>query len=256
MFWNEGPNRSNRHNRILACYLAVVAGLVNSAGFIAIGTFTSHVTGNVGRLANDVATGQFAAAVLAVMMVVAFFVGATVASMLLESNVLRRPYAYGTLLLIEASLLLLFMVVSELMETTNPYMFDLQAMALCGSMGLQNSLVTRLSGAVVRTTHLTGIVTDLGIESARWFRFWRAEVGKRTNLRLVVGDASPTPPVKEKLALLLTIFCSFIAGSVGGAMLALHDRRMALLVPLVLLLAGAAVAFVSGGKRTPPAPQP
>lgn len=49
MFRHEGANRSHHHNQLLAGYLAMIAGFVNSAGFILIGSFTSHVTGNVGR---------------------------------------------------------------------------------------------------------------------------------------------------------------------------------------------------------------
>lgn len=246
MFRNEGPGRPHRHNQLLAGYLATVAGLVNSVGFVAIGTFTSHVTGNVGRFASDLAWGRFAAAALALMMVLAFYVGAFIASMLLESNVLDRPHAYGTLLFIEASWLLLFAVVSEAMATSNPYIYDLQAMAICGSMGLQNSLVTRLSGAVVRTTHLTGVVTDLGIESARWFRYWRTRIGQRTKIRLVVGEESALAPPKEKLELLLTVLCTFFSGSVVGAILVVNARQVALAVPIALLVMGGAVAVRSG----------
>ena len=78
-------------------------------------------------------------------------------------------------------------------------------MLLCAAMGLQNSLVTRLSGAVVRTTHLTGVLTDLGIEGARWFRLWRANLAHRTRIRLTVGTAPPGIYSSSKVILLLTL---------------------------------------------------
>ena len=62
MFTHEGPGRPDRLNQKLAGYLAFVGGYVNSAGFILIGTFTSHVTGNVGRLANDLVVAHEARA--------------------------------------------------------------------------------------------------------------------------------------------------------------------------------------------------
>ena len=46
---------------------------------------------------------------------------------------------------------------------------NLIAFTLLFAMGLQNSLVTRISDAVVRTTHLTGLFTDLGIELSQLF---------------------------------------------------------------------------------------
>lgn len=42
--------------------------------------------------------------------------------------------------------------------------YDLLACVMLFAMGLQNSLVTKVSNATVRTTHLTGLFTDLGIE--------------------------------------------------------------------------------------------
>jgi uncharacterized membrane protein YoaK (UPF0700 family) len=246
VFRKEGPQRPHHHNQILAGYLAMVAGFVNSAGFIAIGSFTSHVTGNAGRFANDVALHRFAAAGLAFTMVVAFYLGAFVASVLLESNVLRRPYAYGSLLLVEAFGLLAFVFAANLITSATANVNDIKALILCAAMGLQNSLVTRLSGAVVRTTHLTGIVTDLGIESARWFRFWRARLGEKANVRLVVGANAAAEPAKEKLTLLLTMFCAFVVGGAVGAVLSVRFPQWALMVPIGFLTIGAIVALRSG----------
>jgi len=61
MFRHEGIGRTHRLDCLLAGYLAVVAGFVNSAGFILLGTFTSHVTGNVGRFADNLALRDSAA---------------------------------------------------------------------------------------------------------------------------------------------------------------------------------------------------
>jgi uncharacterized membrane protein YoaK (UPF0700 family) len=247
MFRHEGAQRQDHHNQLLAGYLALVAGWVNSAGFILIGSFTSHVTGNVGRLADNLALGSHGAAALAFTMIAAFFLGAFVASMAIESNLLRRrPYVYGALLLGEAALLASFYVLSVTVASRHPRIHDAQALLLCAAMGLQNSLVTRLSGAVVRTTHLTGVVTDLGIEGARWFRFWRARVSQRWRIRLTMGDTPPARPHWPKSALLLTIFASFVVGGGLGAVLAIQVRQWAVLVPFLLLLGGGLFALVSG----------
>lgn len=242
MFRHEGIERTHRHNQLLAGYLALIAGFVNSAGFILIGSFTSHVTGNVGRFADDLALGR-TEAVLAAIMVVAYFAGAFLASVAIESNILRRRSVYSGLLLFEAALLASFALLSFLMDTRNTFFRDTQAMLLCVAMGLQNSFVTRLSGAVVRTTHLTGAVTDLGIESARWFRLWRARLGHRTKVRLVAGSARETEPQAPRTFLLLTILVTFIIGSALGATIAVSTGAMALLVPTALLVAGGLFAL-------------
>jgi uncharacterized membrane protein YoaK (UPF0700 family) len=107
---------------------------------------------------------------------------------------------------------------------------------------MQNSFVTRLSGAIVRTTHLTGVVTDLGIETARWFRMWRAKLGARTKVRLVVGDAPPTEPHRPRTVLLLTIVIAFVLGSAIGAISAVRWGQLSLLLPTVALVAGGMAA--------------
>jgi uncharacterized membrane protein YoaK (UPF0700 family) len=254
MFHTEGEQRSDRHNQLLAGYLATVAGLVNSAGFILAGSFSSHVTGNVGRLADNLALGHGSAAALAATMIGAFFLGAFLASMALESNVLRRrPHVYGLLLLGEAALLGGFLVLARMIDVRNPRALDGLALLLCMAMGLQNSLVTRLSGAVVRTTHLTGVVTDLGIEAARWFRFWRAHISRRMQIRLLLGTSPPpVPPHAPKSLLLLTILAGFVLGSAAGAIGAAQLGGGALLVPLALLVSGGVAALVSGWEWVNP----
>jgi uncharacterized membrane protein YoaK (UPF0700 family) len=254
VFHHEGQHRTDRHNQLLAGYLALVAGLVNSSGFILIGTFTSHVTGNVGRMADNLALGHGEAALLAATMIGAFFLGAFVASMALESNATqRKPVVYALLLFGEASLLGTFYVLAAHVGAGSPRVLDSIALLLCTAMGLQNSLVTRLSGAVVRTTHLTGVVTDLGIEAARWFRFWRAHISRRMQIRLVMGKSPPAqPPHAPKSFLLLTILGTFVLGSAAGAVLAAQSGRSSVLVPLVLLLGGGVMALVSGGEWVGP----
>jgi uncharacterized membrane protein YoaK (UPF0700 family) len=247
MFEHEGSDRTHRTNQILAGYLAAVAGYVNSAGFVLLGTFTSHVTGNVGRFADDLALHHGAAALVAIL-IVGYFSGAFLASMAIESDVLRRRFnVYGGLLLAEATLLAGFAGLSYVVDTHNPYFKDLESLLLCVAMGMQNSFVTRLSGAVVRTTHLTGVVTDLGIEAARWFRLWRHKLATHTRVRLVMGSSLVVVPHAARSFLLLTIFIAFVAGSAIGAIAALAWHQAAFLVPTLVLIAGGIFALAKGG---------
>ncbi len=247
MFRRHGADRSNRQNRLLAAYLAFIGGFVNSAGFVIIGTFTSHVTGNVGRLASDVTTQQFGAALTALTMLIAFFLGAFLASLIIESNVSgRSAHAYGSALLIEAWLLLSFTLVSSVAVAEHARSNDLQAAILCAAMGIQNSLVTRLSGAVVRTTHLTGVFTDIGIEAARWFRWWRNAIsaGKRPPSAASAADR----PLAPKIILLGTIAGTFAAGAMAGAASATKLRQAAMLLPCAAVVACGSYAFWTGAR--------
>ncbi len=247
MFRIEGAGHTDRQNRLLAGYLATIGGYVNSAGFILVGSFTSHVTGNVGRFADNVAAGQWGAAAAAAVMITAFFVGSFVASMMVESRVFRRlGYAYGVALLAQASLLLVFMVISNLTETEHPRLKDMESLLLCAGMGMQNSLVTRLSGAVVRTTHLTGVVTDIGIEMARWFRWWRGNLSSALHVRLALGSNPPARPSEAKMALLISIAAGFSIGAVVGAACSFWLPKISMVPPSAAVTLAGLYAFASG----------
>ncbi len=249
MFSREGSDRSDAQNRRVAGYLAFVAGFVNSCGFVLIGTFTSHVTGNVGRLANDAATGHYAAAGAALTLVVAFFAGAFFASLTIESRWLGGAVSrgYALALAMEALLLVLFTLFSHAFASTHPRVQDAEAALLCGAMGMQNALVTRLSGAVVRTTHLTGVITDLGIECARWFRFWRSSL-LVTHFPQAFRDDLAKRPAVPKFLLLATIAAGFLGGAALGAASAIRYGHAAMLIA-----AGAvgACAFYAGWNERP-----
>ena len=244
MFSHEGPSRSAANNGVLAGYLALVAGFVNSSGFLLLGTFTSHVTGSIGRLANDLASSQWAAALLATIFVVAFFAGAFCSTFLIEAQRRRVSRAYGLALLLESFVLGLFVLVAVTFRKDHPRILDAESAILCFAMGMQNSLVTNLSGAIIRTTHLTGVVTDLGIEAARW-HYWLFNRSEGTHgLR----------PSSTKALLLLTILVAFTTGAIAGALFTTNRGPTAMLVPASALLLAAAYALIGksrgrGAKR-------
>jgi uncharacterized membrane protein YoaK (UPF0700 family) len=249
VFRHEGPGRNAKTNTILASYLAGVAGFVNSGGFVMIGSFTSHVTGSVGRLGDDLARGATPAAVSALSLVLAFFAGAFLASLILERSDDSRPAKrYALALLAEAVVLLCFVFIAGLSRATHPRILDAEAALLCLAMGMQNSLVTRLSGAVVRTTHLTGVVTDLGIEVARWYRWYRAQVSL-PGLR--ASSILPERPVLGRISLLSVISGSFVIGGVLGATLTLRASRWAMCFPAAAVALASSFAFYQGLPRRP-----
>lgn len=244
MFKGEHGHRSHRQNVALAGALALVAGMVNTLGFLKQGVFTSHVTGHAGQLSLAITFPADGSLGLITARIVAFFLGAVVACVAIEGAPWQnKPYIYSILLLLEAGLLL-----DALME---PSGIPLGSLALFAAMGLQNGLVTRLSGAVVRTTHLTGVVTDLGIEAARWGLLlfsgttsWRRKIDSAA-----ARDARPSLP---KSLLLLTIFSAFLTGGVLAGWLFTQAGVVALAAPISLLIIGGALAFRNGMESLGP----
>lgn len=232
---------------LVAAHLAATAGFVNSGGFVMIGSFTSHVTGSVGRFANDLANGHWGASMSALTLVLMFFAGAVAASLALELGTVRVAHRYCFVLGVEAGLLLFFVFIAGLSRTTHPRLLDAQAALLCAAMGMQNSLVTRLSGAIVRTTHLTGVVTDLAIEVARWYRWYQV---------LLLSRAAQSQPPREKpdaakALLLVAITASFVVGAALGAVLTARASRWAMCLPAAAVAAASAFAFYQGLPSSP-----
>jgi uncharacterized membrane protein YoaK (UPF0700 family) len=204
----EGGHRDEALNRQLAWSMAFVAGAVNAGGFLAVGHYTSHMTGVVSTMADEAALGEWTVAAVALAMLVAFVAGAFLSTSMVSLGQrlhLRSRYAIG--LLVEAGLLLLFGLSGSRLNDRVDFFVPVTVMLLCFIMGLHNALTTNLSGAAVRTTHLTGVVTDIGIELSRLFYFnWRD--GRNTTR--ILAD-------RKKLALVALVFFSFFFGAVAGA---------------------------------------
>jgi uncharacterized membrane protein YoaK (UPF0700 family) len=253
LFTHQGPASTPFRNGLLAAVLAFIAGFVNSGGFVLIGSFTSHVTGSIGRLAHDLAIRDTHAGIFAALLVVMFFAGAFAASLIIETDVFdTTARSYGVALLIEGGLLAVFIFVAGLARSTHARVQDAEAAILCLAMGMQNSLFTRLSGAVVRTTHLTGVVTDLGIEAARWYRWHRAKV--RSVPILIEGRNPPTRPVLAKSLMLLAITVAFTIGAIVGALSTLRSSRWSMIFPALALLVVGGFAFRARRPDDPSTP--
>jgi uncharacterized membrane protein YoaK (UPF0700 family) len=242
VFRHEGPSRSTRKNAILAAYLALVAGFVNASGFTLIGSFTSHVTGSVGRLGSEIALHNFPAAMRTSLLVLSFFFGAFAASVVLGSGFREKSAAYGTALLLEAASLITFIAFTFQRPKFELSVLDMRAAILCFAMGVQNSLVTRLSNAVIRTTHLTGVVTDLGIEAAQWLHWFRA---KWSSPRAAEQQPDRAKPSVSRVFLLLTVATSFVIGSIAGASMTIYGNVLPMLLPTGAVLAASAYAFLA-----------
>lgn len=230
---------------MLAVALPGVAGAVNASGFLVVGSYTSHVTGQVARFGDALAQDQTDQAQAAVLLVALFFFGAVTATALIERAKRFLKARYAVPLLVEAIALLIYAWKAGQHPSARQAL-HLSAL-LCFSMGLQNALVTRISGAVVRTTHLTGIVTDLGIESVRamvWIRdrlVERGGVGPAGLVTLFVAD-----PEWKRLRLHASIFASFASGAVVGPALFIHFGQVAMLLPCGVLTLLAAFDFLTG----------
>ncbi len=172
--------------------LAAVAGCVNAVGFLGVQhQALSHLSGTVTNLGMDLATADFTVARHALLVIVFFFLGCVLSGLIIRQSTLRLGRRYGVALMVESFLLI---AAATLLRHELPSGEFLAAMAC----GLQNAMATSYSGAVIRTSHMTGIVTDLGIAVGLTAR------GERADWR--------------RMRLYLTLLAGFLAGGALGAL--------------------------------------
>ncbi len=205
----EGALRSETLNRQLAWAMAFVAGAVNAGGFLAVSHYTSHMTGVVSSMADELAGGDFATALAALAMMLSFMGGAFVCTTLISFGQRHRMRSrYALTLALEAVLMLVFGFMGNRLQQEVQFTLPMTVMLLCFIMGMHNAVTSIISGAAVRTTHLTGTVTDIGIELSR---LTYVNVHNRQGRERIIAN-------RQKLTLLLLILASFLGGGVVGAL--------------------------------------
>jgi len=167
MFRHKGKSRTFKHNLRIASLLSFVAGIVNVAGFLAVQRLTTNVTGHFAFFVDEIFKLNFWQGFIYFLYIFFFFLGSFVSNLLIEIISKKNDRLIYVIPTIFESLILFFLAVfGQFLISQNP---NLLACSLLFAMGLQNSLVTTISNATVRTTHLTGLFTDLGIELSQLF---------------------------------------------------------------------------------------
>jgi uncharacterized membrane protein YoaK (UPF0700 family) len=248
---------SPRHRRaytVLSLLLAGVAGAVNATGFVALGLHTSHMSGNMATLGESLAARDWHMAMLGAQVLLAFLLGAVAASALMEAARHRARGRHAPALLLEAVILGGIGV----WLTSTPGTHEPTLMwGLSFAMGLQNALVTRVSGAVVRTTHITGVLTDIGIQVVQMFA-WVRDGARGDGFRGVLRQvrALPSAIQFERTRLHLGLAAAFLFGCTTGPMLYLQYGPATLGLPCaVLVLLAALDLSPAAHARAEPAPR-
>jgi uncharacterized membrane protein YoaK (UPF0700 family) len=221
MFRHQGKSRTLKHNLRIATILSFVAGIVNVTGFLAFSQLTTNVTGHFALFMRDVANFEIWIGTVYFLYLFSFLFGSFTSSFLIEKfkeNKKLNVFVIPTL--IECMILVVVALLSNFEQFKYP---DLIVCILLFAMGLQNSFVTKISNAVVRTTHLTGLFTDLGIELSQLF-FPKSHPNREK--------------IKATIKLRLFIICSFFMGGIIGGFLysKLNLKLNALLLGALILL--------------------
>ena len=188
--------------------LAFVAGMINALGYLGFRhQAITHMTGTTSLLGVAAGQGDVIELLRFGGVLLAFALGCALSGFIIGDSVLRLGRRYGVALMIESAML--FAAV--------PFLHAQQDAGLwlaAGACGLQNAMAGTYSGAVVRTSHMSGIVTDLGTFLGQWLR------------------GIPIDP--RRVRLYGVLFAGFLGGGIASALLFPHWRERTLLVPAAL----------------------
>jgi uncharacterized membrane protein YoaK (UPF0700 family) len=221
--WTD-VDRTTQANVRLGAVLSFVAGAANAGGFLAVGQYTSHMTGVLSSVADELVMGHLTLALAGLGALVAFVLGAMTTAVMVNWGLRRQlRSAYSLPLMAESFALLVFGLFGAAINLFTPLFLPLTVVLLCFIMGLQNAVITKISKAEIRTTHVTGLVTDLGIELGKLLYVNRSR------------SAEPVLANRQRLRIQSLLITCFFVGGVLGALGFKHVGYITTL-PLALML--------------------
>lgn len=237
-----GRHRAPSIDRNLGLLLAFIAGAVNAGGFLVLHMYTSHMSGFASQVADALVLGNVTLLLNAVGAILAFVCGAAVSAVLVNwgrQHRLRSVYALP--LMLEAALLLVFGLIGAITLTwRTPFALPLTVLLLSFIMGLQNAVGSKTSGGKVRTTHMTGNITDLGIELGKML-YWN---------RRGTSAGAGVHHSRARLQLFGGLVAMFIAGGLLGAAGFKYVGFVCVLPLAALLLALSLPPFLEDVQRS------
>jgi len=242
---NNNLSQYNPRNFIIWMTLAFQAGSINAGGFLACHKFVTHTTGFATAFGAELAAGELLAAVSMASVPLFFLAGTMISAYLVDHQINQhlRP-RYNLILMLIAGFMLLVTALGQsgaFGYFGNEYnsLADYMLLALLSlTSGLQNAAISSASGSSIRTTHLTGITTDLGIGIVRVLSVRTDEHKRTSESRANFTRAG--------------IIAFFILGSAFSAFVFMKSHFLGFLVPAGTALAILISGLISRGHKTHP----
>jgi uncharacterized membrane protein YoaK (UPF0700 family) len=245
--WWTDVQRTTQVNLRLGMSLSFIAGATNAGGFLAVGQYTSHMTGLLSSVADNLVLGNIGLVLAGATAIGAFLAGAMTTAWMVNWSMRRRlRSAFARPLVLEAGMLLVFALFGAAINLHAAFFVPLTVLVLCFIMGLQNAVITKISNAEIRTTHVTGLITDLGIEMGKLLYYNRVDSPAK-----VIAN-------RRKLKIHLSLITAFFVGGLLGA-LGFKMWGFITTLPLVFLLTllvwGPVAQDIRAGLIAPPPPR-
>lgn len=197
---------------LLWAILSFKAGLINASGFLIAGSFVSHVTGFGTQVGLAIGHDEITFGIELLVIPIAFISGALITALILDRNykpekIPNYPLVQSLITGLLGLTALLFSV--GIFETHSPIIHNEKSIFLVGLLclicGLKNGLTTWATQGKIRTTHITGLSTDIGLHLPKVFR--------------PHGSNSRYPEAKSVTYTRIITLVSFTMGSLMAAIL-------------------------------------
>ncbi|WP_183580741.1 YoaK family protein [Mucilaginibacter sp. X5P1] len=220
MLKHTKENRTLKENLMLASSTAFVSGMTNVSGVVAFLAFTANVTGHFSNLAENIIEQNFQQVIVFSLWLFLFLAGSFTSNFLVRWQSHKSNYRANALPIIIEIIILLFVAFygqHYYDETLREKQVITGAIIL--SMGLQNGLVSNISGGLIKTSHLTGLFTDLGADIAEWLH----------------PGTPKTPALKNRLYIRFTILGFYFFGAlIGGYFFDKYEFAIFYFIPVIL----------------------
>lgn len=184
-------------NRKIWSALAFQAGWINAGGFLACHRFVTHITGFATQFGADIAFFSWKNALGMLTVPLFFLLGSMISAYYVDRAIRKKKKVEFHILFFLISFFLFLVTVMGMIGLFGTFGQQLDIMAdyiliafLCLSSGIQNAAISTASHNLIRTTHLTGITTDLGIGLVRAFNMETKEQKwiekKKNEIRLII----------------------------------------------------------------------
>lgn len=200
-------SRSFGDNIKLGTLTAFTAGMVNVASLILFFSFTSNVTGHFAILAQEISNGKWFQVFMVFMWIGLFFGGSFLSNLIIIHGNRKNSYiTHAVPLLLEMLCLVIVGVYGNFFYSESLMETEILTAVLLFAMGLQNGLTASISNFAVKTTHLTGLTTDLAIH-----------ISMLTRRKYRRSTA-----VKEKVKLLSAIAGAYLLGGIAAGSITIY----------------------------------
>jgi uncharacterized membrane protein YoaK (UPF0700 family) len=213
--------------------LCFAAGAINGSALLACERFVTHVTGTITRLGMEF--GRLVIMLDFARVLLFFIAGATSAGLLINGRAHRRKRPYFSLPLWLATGLTSAIAIAGHQGWLGPFGSAVDEpqdfVLLCVlsyAMGLQNAAVATSTGQLVRTTHLTGPATDLGVHLAE----------------LLSAEGSARETARQHALLRVAKIAAYAIGAGVAVPLSHAFEYLSFLLPACVIAAATLLSFV------------